>query len=323
MSAHFEKENVYADFESFPNKVKERNKKLGKGDKNLLEFVKWENTVERFQSGSGCESGCIQGIQENLTMGSELDLKKSKINQKVSSFYDQDFNNKYEKIQSINKDINTKDAIINMNRNSYQDKELTVFTLKNLLYLILYIILMGTFMVVGVASYNTFATMVLVGIIAYVIRVFQYGRRRTPTFEQEIKDMNKATVKGFGRALAKNLLPKYLYKCPKKCKKKKEPEDVVPGYPPLYDRFNELITDSSLNAWLNGDKPEATYDTTAMDKVEGRDEPSPAPAYGGLSEENSTKYQCRIGGKVINTYIPCKYYLHYLNRDQREEETNL
>lgn len=345
MSIGFEKEdNIYAEFENFPEKIKERNKKLGKGDTNLLEFVKWENTVKRFETdiktddelqndetierfGAGCGTGACENNSiehfENKNGESKINLKKSVINQKVSSFYDNDFNNKYERIQAINKDINTKDAVINMNRNSYQDKELTVFSLKNLLYLILYIILIGTFMVVGVISYGSFTTMVLVGIIAYVIRVFQYGRRRTPTFEQEIKELNRATVKGFGQALAKNLLPKYMYKCPKKCKKKKEPEDVIPGYPPLYDKFNELITDSSLNSWLNGDKPEAKYDTTGANTVEGRDKPSPSPAYGGLSEKSATKYKCRIGGRVVNTYIPCKYYLHYLNRDQSETETEL
>jgi len=142
------------------------------------------------------------------------------INDSLSEGYDDDFYNKYDKINDLNSKISTQDRIINMNNEHASKYEKMTKILKIMMLSLVFIVLI--FIIFMISGNNT---ILVYGSSSVVVLTLVYIS--TIIFKKTLKDTSdtfdklaEATGRGMVKAVAINLLSPDIYKCPKRCIKK-------------------------------------------------------------------------------------------------------
>lgn len=283
----------------------------------------------------------IQAQKQVNSMKNKVQKIDDKITNKLLFHYDQTFDKNYDHIQKLNKNIMTRNSIININNNDYNYKVDVVFVLRNFLYLLLFILLIFLGATIGIYSRNTMNTILIISMVLFVVGMVYYFKESVfgTVYMQEIKNEGLDEL----RQGAKDLLPYYITKdrCPKDCRPKKL--KYKRGKPKIVNTPGEMKTDSTANVWLYGDQVEATGDLPYSTKNDPSDPyiptfrqgysvytNKPQPWYGGVDDIAATIYKCKWDGsganvtdvekanydinelpKEFNSYVPCKYYPGY------------
>ena len=82
-------------------------------------------------------------------------------------YYDKNFNNNYDTIQNLNNTIETRDAIITTNQDSYDNKGDIIFVLKYMLYFVIFVMLVFVGSVFGIYSTNGIIGLLVLGILLF------------------------------------------------------------------------------------------------------------------------------------------------------------
>ncbi len=245
-----------------------------------------------------------------------IDQTEKQLDQKLLFHYDQDFDQKYDKTQSLDREITSKDQLIDLNQNDYVYKNNIVFALVYLFYLLLWFVFVAFLSSARLVSTNTLYILAAIGIFFYLwIIIKELYWHRFIRGLRNVKAFTKASEKAAAKTFAKHALPPYLQPrvCPTRCKPK---IGVLPLIQPQQTgAIRDVRTDSSLDDWVKGDQPEATWNMRKTQRE--KEENKPQPWYDGLDPKGATYYQCQwmgVDGNQPNecySTIPCKYYPGY------------
>ncbi len=213
------------------------------------------------------------------------------INDKLIDYYDDDFNDKYDKVQELNRNILARNQLIHFNQDSFDNKIKYINILKNAIGILFFTLIIWIGYLLNILGGNTL-TYLVIGAVALFIIISMYSIIRTS--RREIGSAVKSVAK-----VGKVLYPS-TYSCPGNCKSKWEQDSDAVKDSLEYPR--EMSTDSTLNYWISD--PDA----------EEEEEES------NIREETATKYTCQWEGGVqdmrgspqkFTGAIPCKYYPGY------------
>jgi len=229
-----------------------------------------------------------------------------------------DFNTNIDKLNRIDREITTKDKIIQFNQYTYEKKIMAVSAMKSvILYLALMIVPLILILMGVVGKMYGFLFIGLCGIITLIVILVRLSKMRQPQLEN-ISKKTKETAKDFTKDLLKDILPKtFLKPCPSRCKPQgSEEEPPEPSYD--YVKGNEVWVDNSQNRWKKGDIPTIGANEEGYEAL--GEEVEPMRFYGKAAE--TKQYRCKWKydpSKMTNmdkgvefvTTIPCEYYPGY------------
>ena len=130
------------------------------------------------------------------------------------------------------------------------------------------------------------------------------------------------TIKDISKDILDDILPNFITRnrCPSDCNPSDNLLQTKNIQYPNITGLKEMDTDSTVNTWIYGDQPEATWDmrkTTSQKKYN-----KPRPWYGPISKKTATQYTCvwdnTLGNgrtsanpKKFTSYIPCNRFPGY------------
>jgi len=235
-----------------------------------------------------------------------------------SNYTINDFNDNIIKLNRIDREITTKDKIIQFNQYSYERKEMLVSSMKSIiLYLALMIVPLMLVLMGVVSRMYGFIFIGLCGLITLIVILVRLRNMRQPELEN-ISKKTRETAKDFTKDLLKDILPKsFLKKCPKRCRPHGSEEEAPD---PEYDYMmgNEVWLDNSQNRWKKGDIPTIGANEEGYDAL--GEEVEPMRYYGKAAD--TKQYRCRWKydpakmtnmdkGVEFTTTIPCEFYPGY------------
>ncbi len=246
---------------------------------------------------------------------------ENNIDNKLLLHYDKNYDKNYDNNQHLNREIMDKNRLIYINEDSSSDKDNYIFIIMSAIYLAIYFVFICAGL--GIGLYGRGVMYLLIGLgIAYYIYILLWKLYWHPLLRgaREARNLADATARGITRATAHAVLPHYMlrYSCPKRCKRKTPPlEPVI--VPPEMEDIREMKTDSTINTWVKGDQPEATWGMRKT--VEQKKYNKPQPGYGPIDKKYATVYHCKWdgaeGGNLATErdefygYVPCQYYPGY------------
>jgi len=272
---------------------------------------------------------------------SEYDIvgKTGDLKQKISKYYDNEFNDNYDKNESMRWDLMNKKRIIEINEKTFRDKQKKIDILSSTFFSILLIIFIFALGSTLKMSKRTINIAISIVIIAYCLNILWIVWLQNPrwdpytikSFDDKCTSSGGSSGSGSSRSKSESSGRGSKSKCNLQyscqsfgCVNNDIGADVnidpsgndvnmINGYDPI-----PLRVDSSLNAWLDGDKQDTLWtprDIKSGSKnylKSGRDT---CPIYPGVSKENATIYKCQINNgtntpDIIKTTIPCKYYIN-------------
>ena len=245
----------------------------------------------------------------------------------LTLLYDNDFNIKYNIVSKMNKAITEKSKVIEITdaENHKQRKKIKLLNL--ILTMISFMILAVILYSINVIKKRLLNAIILLLVFVYIIKIITVVYNNPVNFDYE----NTITKSAFGHLDSNGMAPVPIppSKCPSQCTKHTHKQGCIK--PINQNMTANLKTDSSLNQWVYGDQPEATfynpriYNTTIpnLRTTEAEIEQNePQKSFPEL--ENNTKsdkpikgityYDCAklLENKVsMRSNIPCSYYPDY------------
>lgn len=275
-------------------------------------------------------------IDDNIK---RVEEKDDEITDKLMNYYRDDYNKKYDMNEKLNRQIMTKEKLIQINNNAYLEKKNKILLYKYILSYAFICFVMFLLYRFKAVSYNflfNFLLFLLIAICVYLIyqryyNSFSVGDNKTFYYSND--PVRNLLVSGTNKKAT----------CPEGCKLRGE---ELPQYqlPDRGHKLREMRTDSTVNSWVDGDYPQ--YDPNKVNpkdpackmvKVKEYDDETgesidvekkicyePQPWYGPVDEASIKEYTCvrwgnmssGMGKKSFKTTIPCKYYPGY--HDQNE-----
>lgn len=231
-----------------------------------------------------------------------------------------EFNNNLIKINNIDKEITTKDKIINYNQYAYESKQRLTTAMKQIILYLGLMIIPVLFISLGYISLiYGFVFIFFCGMITIVAILVKLVKSKDVN-KLSLLEKNRETAKDFVKNIIKDVSPKsFVQSCPKRCRNPGEEEEELPPSPVYdYKHGNEVWLDNSQNVWKKGDIPTIGGDEEGYLAL-GEDV-EPMPYYKG--DKNTPKYKCRWKyssqkmtnmnkGLTFMTTIPCEFYPGY------------
>lgn len=278
----------------------------------------------------------LQNKEAAIITRADLKNKENEITNKLLYYYDKNFDSYYDNSQAINAQIESRDQLIRINNDEFEEKLDIIFVLKYFMWLLLFIIVIGIGKFFNLYTTSTMNIILVLSFIIYVVIIvykflfnkFTLGESRANRFAQE-------KTHGIFANVARDLLPNYITRnrCPTGCKRKHKrrcnPKDPNCTEVDPHD-IKAMKTDSTLDFWTRGDIL-AKY--CHVDEKTGRlicdiddDEQvkfrTPKPWYKGTTGNTTseTTYSCQFEGEgepigeqgfEFTGTIPCQYYPGY------------
>lgn len=266
----------------------------------------------------GTQNNKLQNLQNLLSRQQLLGANGIKILNTEANETVKDFNHNVDKLDRIDREITTKEKIIQINQYYYEKKQMTVSAMKSvILYLALMVVPLILVLMGVVSKLYGFIFIGVCGLITLIVILVRLTKMRNPQLEN-ISKKTKETAKDFTKDLLKDILPKdFLKPCPKRCRPHgSEEEAPEPEY--NYVDGNEVWLDNSQNMWKKGDIP--TIGANEEGYLELGEDVEPMRYFKG--SENTPEYKCRWKydpakmtnmdkGQNFTTTIPCEYYPGY------------
>lgn len=249
-----------------------------------------------------------------------MDAEKKILN-KSKNNYINEFNENMIKLNELDKEISTKNQIIQMNQYNFEKKDLTVQAMQSaILYLVLMMVPLTLIFMGVIRPIVGYGAIFIFGLITLCVILIRFRRDGETDIGDIIKKSEK-TSEELSRKFIKDIFPKsFVKECPKRCEPTpSEEEEEEPPVPPYdYNHGNEVWLDNSQNRWKQGDIPEIGATLKGWEKIEKGGQPKP---YYGTNDGTPT-YKCRWKydpakmtnmnkGLVFHTKIPCEFYPGY------------
>lgn len=255
--------------------------------------------------------------------------KDNKIGHEILNYFNIDYNRNYDRNQNLNKEIMSKDQLISINNNTYDLKRNYALVLRNIVFYLIFVFLFVNGYYFKLYSGNVFIGLCIFGLLITIY--FTTKRLYWNDFSKGLKkavDAGEETLKDVGIDVARTILPDYMTRdrCPAKCQPAEEliigPEEEEYNF----GRVREMDTDSTVNTWIKGDQPEATWDMRKTKKEE--EENKPQPWYGAVDPEGVPEYTCvwdniTDGGRLatnprkFKSHIPCDRFPGYITKNEK------
>ena len=238
--------------------------------------------------------------------------------------YDDNFNENYNKIVSLNSTIMNKEELIRLENDIISKKNINIIILQ---YLILVIVLFGILAILYGCNYITLKTFIILSIIIIIaFTIISVYKAYNNTFVRNLSiEMDEYIKTGLAEI---GVQP---YKCPSSCTQN---DDNIPD--PNMININQSPTlniDPQNNVWQYGDIPSGGYANNNNPAIQSfytqptninnyADEENQPSSNFGTSYPSTTYYQCEwLGGqnnsglpfneKSTYTTIPCSYRSNY------------
>lgn len=290
-----------------------RQNNLNIQDLNRIVSDYW-NLVENKNKPKKIEEG-----QPDNNQPFNLDTQDNEISNKLATYYDIDFNKKYMKINALNKDISTKNKLINLNQIEYLKKQNAIYFISSTIFLILTLAIILAILKMINASKNIIFMTILLIFLLYALNLYKVFRSPVRWDVYKIKTSNNIIPENNNNENCKDRNNEYL-KDDYSCKLygcdllPPDPEDETDGEEEAEEEHDinidsdnsSLLLDSSTNVWKYGDIPETNR--CGKNNI-------PKPLYPGVHNK-VTKYVCQLNNmtdkpNIFTSTIPCKYYLNY------------
>lgn len=242
----------------------------------------------------------------------------------LTLLYDEDFNIKYDIVSKMNKAISAKSKVIEITDTENHNQRKKIKLLNLILTMISFMILAVILYSINIIKKRLLNAIIILLVFGYIIKIITVVYNNPANFDYE----NTITRSSFGHLDSNGMAPVPVPppKCPSQCSKHTHKQGCIK---PIKQKMTaNLKTDSSLNQWVYGDQPEATfynpriYNTTIpnLRTTEAEIEQNePQKSFPEL--ENNTKsdkpvkgityYDCAklLENKVsMRSNIPCSYY---------------
>lgn len=212
------------------------------------------------------------------------------MSKKLSGAYDQLIDDNIDGINNLDHAIENKHYLIKENNKSAAEKNKSIYILSYFLILLLLIavIFLCTFLGI-ISSRIALGLSIVAGLFFLFNLVYKYYWDGIDSEAVALKKMIYTGTKDLGQDIRDTVLPKWVYSCPKRCKKKPDHMKPHPSHGKFYTDAPDLKTDSSENVWVQGIDSPTTYNCQ----------------WQGPSDEIEVDKQC------FNSTIPCDEYLGY------------
>jgi len=175
-------------------------------------------------------------------------------------YYDKKFDKNYINNQKFNNNIDTKNLLIDINTQEFNNKNNIVFILKNFLVVLFFIsvlLIAKNFKLIKHKTMIIFSILILIIYLLYIYYTIKYDKIYLG--DERAKSFADDSTSSIFKKVAKMILPHYTsrYKCPKGCKNKHQHHKCPKNLPGCDDiqelNIKEMSTDSTINNWTNGD----------------------------------------------------------------------
>lgn len=231
-----------------------------------------------------------------------LDKLDKHLTNDLLKHYENTFNENYDLQNKLNKEIMSRDRIIDINQDSYEHKSVIVRLLKYFLFLLFIYIFLALGFILNIYTSRTLFYIIGIGTILYIFFT-AYQIYYDPIFfkyRHKLSDDSSILQK-----LSHILLPDFFNRknCPKYCAKKIPRDDQ--NYPILGDQIKEMRTDTTTNVWNGnaimptGEKKNYTcYWDGSMKDFNKQ----------GINQMNNMPF-------IFSSDIPCEYFPGYKEKE--------
>jgi hypothetical protein len=207
-----EQDNQLGEIRSNAYQIQEISKGLG-GKENIIEVSTLNKEFEKDAALADAEK-LYNHANENVNMLKLAQLEKQALNKVLSSNFVKAKDLITQKNKNIEKVLEEKKRIIEINEDSYFQKKNLIEKLSYLIYFILLAIALGLATAAGIISFRNLGYFLLFSLLVVTYFIFEKGN-----VLQKYGDFSDSTVKSVTRDFIKILPEK---KCPKRCVKKKK-----------------------------------------------------------------------------------------------------
>jgi len=242
----------------------------------------------------------------------------------LTLLYDDDFNKKYDIVSIMNKAISVKSKVIELTDSENHNQRKKIKLLHLVLTMISFMIFAIVLYSINVIKKRLLNVILILLVIGYIIKIILVVSNNPSNFDYE----NTITKSSFGHLDSNGMAPVPVPPptCPSQCSIHTHKQGCIK---PVKQKMTaNLKTDSSLNQWVYGDQPEATfynpriYNTTIpkLRTTEAEIEQNePRKQFPELENNTNsdkpikgvTYYDCAklLETKVsLRSNIPCSYY---------------
>lgn len=323
---------------------------IQQNEKNIkkLNSITDSNNVDKSQPQQIIHDDISNGVKELEKAYNEhntLYSKQKSLGDNMNKYYDNNFNNNYDTLNSIQGDIMNKSRIIAINNKAYHKKKQMS---EILMSTIITILLLGITAMLGKLMLLNSRTLVIIYLLIIGVYIFHilwvtiYSKPRWNPYEirkDDSTDDTTGTYRNCRRPKPVHGEGCDTYSCSTfGCSDKSDDDNdgTLPKDTGCDSNINistddnkALNVDSTLNNWLYGDttgilsnpRPNSlTTEYQSIDsgykyKLDTKDKPQ--PAYTELQNDvQPTTYTCQLSNgtktpDIIKTSIPCKYFVNY------------
>lgn len=179
---------------------------------------------------------------------------------KLSSAYDQLIDENIDGINRMDHTIENKSHLINANNKEVKNKNKSIYILAYFLILLLLLSVLFLCVFLGILSGRNALIMATMATLVYIFKiVHKYYWNNVDSEAVALKRMVYTGAKDMGEDIRDTVLPKWVYSCPKRCKKRHH-HHMKPG--PSDNKGTdeiEMKTDSDENVWAKDIKNPTMY----------------------------------------------------------------
>lgn len=272
-------------------------------DAKLVKSVMQRNQARLgdMQADSTLQSNALEVYKQKLMRQTQQDQTQQRatadsnnMDKQLSSAYDQLIDDNVDGINKLDRAIENRRYLINENNKGASEKNKSIYILSYFLLLMLLVAVIFLCTFLGIISSRIAMGLTIVATLFFIFKVvYKYYWNNVDTEGVVLKKMFYTGYKDMGEDIRDAVLPKWVYSCPKRCKKKPDHMKPHSDSSNTFMDLPDLKTDSSENVWTKDIKSPTTYYCR----------------WQGAPEDMNANKQC------FNTTIPCDEYLGYKEVD--------
>lgn len=183
------------------------------------------------------------------------------MNDKLSGAYDQLIDENIDGINSLDHMIENKSHLIKANNKEAKNKNKSIYILSYFLLLLLLLSVLFLCVFLSILSPRNALILAIMAALVYIFKiVHKYYWNGVDSEAVALKKMIYTGAKDMGEDIRDAVLPKWVYSCPKRCKKRDHPSHMRrgPGDNTGVDEI-DMKTDSGVNVWAEDIKNPTMY----------------------------------------------------------------
>jgi hypothetical protein len=163
-----------------------------------------------------------ENLNEMIKLNTFINDRSNALDDESKKYYDKRICEEWKRLKEMNNKVDLNTKIIEINNNQSMNYDFYLSILKaTIIGCVMYVLFFIIFMITKDTSFLKYG---LIFVIIYIILYVFYlnATDKSKKIKTNITSLTEETTRGLVRATAINLLPKDYYKCPNKCKIKRD-----------------------------------------------------------------------------------------------------